>query len=264
MSKLLSFSYGISLEFTQSVKDHYFVLRCMPTSFPGQRIISASMMIGPGADWIEQTDGFGNRLQIGQIIEPHRGLQYSVMGVAETDSTIINNTDASPIYGFASKFTAMSPQLEQFRKEIRAESPEALMRAVHDRLEYVPGSTDVRTSAAQAFEAGRGVCQDFAHIYTALARAQGWQCRYANGIHIGSTLSHAWCEIRTDGRWLGIDPTEGRLTDDTYIRFNVGRDFSDCPIECGNFKGGAAQLQTVSLQCFEIATDIKAKQRTEQ
>lgn len=263
MSRLLSFSYGISLEFTTPVKDHYFVLRCMPDSFPGQKITACSTMIGPGADWITQKDGLGNNIQVGQIIEPHRGLQYSVMGVAETDTTLINNEDASPVYGFASKFTVPSPQMEAFRREIAAKDPEALMKAVHDRLEYVTGSTNVRTSAAEAFAAGRGVCQDYAHIYTALARSSGWLCRYVNGIHVGSTLSHAWCEVWHGGRWTGIDPTEGRLTDDSYIRFNKGRDFSDCPIECGSFKGGAAQLQTVSLQCFEISRN-ETKQRTEQ
>ena len=264
MSRLLSFSYGISLEFTRPVNDHYFVLRCVPGSFPGQRILSCSTMIGPGADWIEQKDGFGNNLQVGQIIEPHRGLQYSVMGVAETDTTLANTEDANPIYGFASKLTVESPQMAAFRRETDTSDPEKIMLAVHDRLMYVPGSTDVRTGAAQAFEAGRGVCQDFAHVCIALERAAGYRCRYANGIHIGSTLSHAWLEVWHDGRWIGMDPTEGRLTDDTYIRFNTGRDFADCPIECGSFKGGAAQLQTVSLQCYEIAADRSAKQRTEQ
>ena len=41
---------------------------------------------------------------------------------------------------------------------------EALMRAVHRALSYVPGSTNVKTTAEEALAEGRGVCQDFTHL----------------------------------------------------------------------------------------------------
>lgn len=40
----------------------------------------------------------------------------------------------------------------------------ALARAVRGRLTSEPGSTDVRTTAAEALGSGRGVCQDYAHV----------------------------------------------------------------------------------------------------
>ena len=37
-------------------------------------------------------------------------------------------------------------------------------RWVHDHLTYQPGSTGVHTSALEAWEAGKGVCQDYVHL----------------------------------------------------------------------------------------------------
>ena len=129
-----------------------------------------------------------------------------------------------------------------------AERAWALAQAVRARMTYIPGETGVATTAAQAFASGRGVCQDFAHIYLPLARRSGLTARYASGLPVGEGASHAWCEVWLDGVWTGIDPTRGRWTDDGYIRFNVGRDFADCPMERGVFLGLTGQRQTVFMR----------------
>ena len=118
-------------------------------------------------------------------------------------------------------------------------------------MTYAPGETGVATTAAQAYASGRGVCQDFAHVYLALARQAGLAARYANGLPEGEGASHAWCEAWLDGCWTGIDPTRGRWTDEGYIRFGVGRDFGDCPIERGVFLGLTDQRQKVFMRVSE-------------
>ena len=45
----------------------------------------------------------------------------------------------------------------------------------------------------------------------------------------------------------GIDPTNDRFIDDTYIALSHGRDFTACPFESGVFRGGARQKQQVSV-----------------
>ena len=124
----------------------------------------------------------------------------------------------------------------------------ALAQAVHDGLAYVPGATGVATTAAQAFHEGRGVCQDFAHVYLALARQAGLAARYVNGLPQGEGVSHAWCEVWLDGLWTGIDPTRLQWTNEGYLRFGAGRDFGDCPIERGVFLGSARQEQQVFMR----------------
>ena len=129
-----------------------------------------------------------------------------------------------------------------------AERAWALALAVQARMTYLPGVTSVRTTAAEAFAAGQGVCQDFAHVYLALARKAGLAARYVNGLPEGEGASHAWCEVWLDGIWTGIDPTRGRWTGEDYLRFSVGRDFGDCPMERGVFLGLTTQSQTVFMR----------------
>ena len=152
-----------------------------------------------------------------------------------------------------SAFTRPSPEMLDWLAALSLpETPRlrawALAQAVHDGLAYVPGATGVATTAAQAFHEGRGVCQDFAHVYLALARQAGLAARYVNGVRQGEGVSHAWCEVWLDGLWTGIDPTRLQWTDEGYLRFGAGRDFGDCPIERGVFLGSARQEQQVFMR----------------
>ena len=228
MSRRLRIEYDILLEFGEPVKGHAFVLRCIPPDFPGQQILDVTLTLEPQVPYALQRDGFGNLLQIGRVEAPHERFRYTVRGTARLDASL----------------RAQEPCLP--------EAPEqrawALAQAVRERMTYAPGETGVATTAAQAFASGRGVCQDFAHVYLALARLAGLGVRYVNGLPEGEGASHAWCEVWLDGRWTGIDPTRGRWTDEGYLRFGVGRDFGDCPIERGVFLGRTEQRQTVFMR----------------
>ena len=43
MSRELTFFYDILLEFNEKVSEHAFTLRCLPQSFPGQRILDVCL-----------------------------------------------------------------------------------------------------------------------------------------------------------------------------------------------------------------------------
>ena len=47
------------------------------------------------------------------------------------------------------------------------------MENIHRKVDYVPGSTDIETTAEAALEAGKGVCQDHAHILISRRPADG-------------------------------------------------------------------------------------------
>ncbi len=57
------------------------------------------------------------------------------------------------------------------------EAAHAVFTWVRNHLTYMPGSTAVSTTAADAFEAGAGVCQDFVHVSLALLRRLGIPAR---------------------------------------------------------------------------------------
>lgn len=253
MSRRLSFFYDILLEFGEPVSGHAFALRCVPPSFPGQEILDVTLDLDPQVPYTRQRDSFGNPLQIGCVEAPHTHFRYTVRGIAQLNLTRRTAESAHPMFRFPSFYTAVSTDMEEYLSGLHLPKPPeerawALVQAVQARMAYRPGVTGVSTTAAQAFAAGTGVCQDFAHIYLALARRAGLTARYVNGLPEGEGASHAWCEVWLDGVWTGVDPTQGRWSDESYIRLGVGRDFGDCPIERGVFLGRTAQRQTVLVR----------------
>lgn len=250
MSRRLSFYYDVLLKFSQPVRGHAFALRCVPPGFPGQDILDVTLELDPQVPYARQHDGFGNLMQIGRVEDLHDHFRYTVRGTARLDLRKRKPEAAHPVFRFPSAYTAVDGAMEAYLDSLvlpenTADRAWALSEAVREKMEYVPGVTCVSTTAAEAFAAGTGVCQDFAHVYLALARRAGLAARYANGLPEGEGTSHAWCEVWQDGVWTGIDPTRGRWADDGYIRLGVGRDFGDCPIERGVFLGWADQTQTV-------------------
>jgi transglutaminase-like putative cysteine protease len=114
----------------------------------------------------------------------------------------------------------------------------AISNAVHDAMTYEPGSTGVETSAAEAWSAGRGVCQDYAHLVVGALRHVGIPARYVSGyLHpkadaqLGDTVigeSHAWVEW-WQGAWVAHDPTNATMVADRHVTVGTGRDYRDVP-----------------------------------
>lgn len=255
MSRILNFDFETKIDFSSEVHSHVFLLRCLPPEFPQQHIISAELIIEPYTPFTVQTDSFGNRIEAGRIDSGHDFLSYRTKGKVELDLTKQQFELPMPIMRFPSAFTVLSDEMRTVLAGIvfpvsSRECAELLMALTRKALKYVPGTTDTHTTASDAYHAGHGVCQDFAHVFLAFARGCGMYARYVNGLHEGVGASHAWCEVYIDGVWTGIDPTEGCWTDESYIRFSVGRDFSDCPMERGIFSGSAVQKQTIKMKCI--------------
>lgn len=253
--RILNYSFETTLHMDTAVTDHDFVLRCQPMTTHTQTVLDAQTVITPSCALASQVDGFGNLLQIGRIEEPHDIFSFVSSGLVIVDAADTRPAPAHPVYTRPSRFTAMSSELASFAQDVLRVMPHAaaltkaivLSHALYERMEYVPGSTTVSTDATSAFAQGRGVCQDYAHILIALLRAEGIPARYVNGLIIGEGATHAWVEVHDGTSWHGIDPTNDHEVDDSYIVLSHGRDFADCPIESGVFRGGARQEQHVSI-----------------
>ncbi len=253
MRETLTFFYDILLEFEAPVSRHAFVLRCVPPSFPGQEVLEARFTLDPQTPYATQRDGFGNPIQVGCMDEPHDHFRYTVQGKVQLEPELRRAEQLHPVFRFPSPYTQTSPAMEKFLAGLDLpENPKdraiALAEAVNDHMTYAPGVTNTATTAIQAFDTGAGVCQDFSHVYLALARKAGLAVRYVNGLPVGEGASHAWCEVWLDGIWTGVDPTRRRWADSGYIRLGVGRDFGDCPVERGVFWGTGGQRQSIYMK----------------
>ena len=106
-----------------------------------------------------------------------------------------------------------------------------------------------------------GVCQDKAHLALGMLRALGVPARYASGLltrQPGET--HAWVEFRHPAAgWLPADPTRGVVIDTAtdYLKFAVGRDYTDAlPVDGSFVSGGQGRLDFVTAQVFFDRSEI--------
>lgn len=254
--KNLFFESTTSLHFDSPVVNHHFLLRSLPPSFGGQRILSATLILTPGVPYSLSCDGFGNLNETGCIQFPHTEFVYAVSGLAQINEQERLTERLHPMFKHPSPFTQPNWALCDFLQTLNLHgTPLAqalqLSQAVYDTIEYQTGVTCTSTTAAQAFAGKAGVCQDFAHVFISLARLAGIPARYANGLPLGEGQSHAWTEVYIDGMWIGLDPTRNRLVGEDYVRFCTGRDFGDCALERGVLFGSAKQTQEIFTQVIE-------------
>jgi transglutaminase-like putative cysteine protease len=148
------------------------------------------------------------------------------------------------------------------RDAVERRDPLRLLRELNSALPreiaYAPKTTRVDSPADDALRNRQGVCQDYAHIMIALVRRMGIPCRYVSGYLFhradGKTRStegatHAWVEaFLPDLGWVGFDPTNDVLADESHVRTAVGRDYADVPPTRGVFKGDASSELTVAVR----------------
>ena len=284
MRRELSFYFDTVLNFSGSVTEHNFLLRCIPADKPEQSILSYTLTVYPDGAASLGRDSFGNVVRAGRVVEAHDSFRYTLQGMAYRDDSLRVPEEAAPFYRYVSPLTQVTPELEAFYESVTKEvagntvqvqsgdgatqiqfqgsvqeqnvlsgfcalnaldKAKNLCAKVYEHFTYAPGETNVMTTAGEAFVAGKGVCQDYAHVLIALCRMAGMPARYVSGLFVGEGASHAWAEVWMDGLWYGIDPTHNCLADEKYLKLCVGRDYSDCPLERGVFSGWAEQTQKV-------------------
>jgi transglutaminase-like putative cysteine protease len=137
---------------------------------------------------------------------------------------------------------------------------ESLMHKMHRDFSYAPGTTNIRTSAVEAFAARRGVCQDFAHIMLACLRSRGLAARYVSGYlrttppsgsetaMLGADASHAWISVFCPPLgWVDLDPTNDVRVGTGHIVIAWGRDFGDVSPLRGVIVGGGRHRLSVRV-----------------
>jgi len=126
---------------------------------------------------------------------------------------------------------------------------------VYNHYEYIKGITAVDTTIDEILQLKAGVCQDFAHVLTAMLRLTGIPARYVSGYICpnrdgmrGEGATHAWAEAYLpEYGWLGLDPTNNCIANENHVRLAVGRSFADCSPVKGVYKGGFEHIMEVNV-----------------
>jgi transglutaminase-like putative cysteine protease len=222
-----------------------------PSLYGDQTLVSDRLVISPDAAVRWGEDPFGN--VVARIAAPRidEAIELDYEAVVERGAgpkpTLRARWYRDPRYRDPSALTLPDGALSRVAARLAGgdADPYALATRineyVHAHMRYVPDVTTVATTAAQAYTLGVGVCQDYAHIMIALARACGLAARYVSGHLLGEGGTHAWVEVIADPRgsrsapvW-GFDPTHRRETTLSYLFVAAGRDFTDVTPTSGRF-----------------------------
>ena len=107
----------------------------------------------------------------------------------------------------------------------------AVMRDwIEEKIEYVRGASDEKTTVVDTFVKRQGICRDYAHLMTTFARAAQIPARcvsvYAPDVEPPDF--HAVAEVYLEGGWRLVDAT-GMAAPDTIVRIGAGADAANIP-----------------------------------
>ena len=241
------------------------LLRMTPSSHAGQHVIDWRIDIDRDARLRYRRDGFGNETAMLYVQGPVDEITLTVEGEILTEDTAgmvqSSNEPLDPlVYLRATPLTEADAQIAAFAHDMADTGDplaqvHALNRGIAGQMRFDTGAMDVERTAAAAFAAGHGVCQDMAHVFIAGARALGLPSRYVSG-HLfrrdgasDQPAAHAWAEAHVPGiGWIGFDPANGICPDDAYVRVAVGLDYREAAPVSGARTGGGMETLDVGVR----------------
>jgi transglutaminase-like putative cysteine protease len=245
------------------------VLRLTPRGHDGQYIHNWRIDVDHDCRLDQTTDPFGNTMHTFTLEGPLQGLSIVAEGSVETTDTsgvLSGQVERFPPVVFLREtaLTTTDEALRAFALDIESSSrPDrltllhAVMAGMRARMQFEIDATDTGTSAVEAFRLGHGVCQDFAHVFLAVARHLGIPARYVAGYllrrDVEQSAGHAWAEaLIPDLGWVGFDPTNGICPTEAYVRVAVGLDYLGAAPVRGSIYGGTGERLAVRVS---IASD---------
>ena len=229
-------------------------LHLTPSNFASQKTINWKIS-APGFDKaLGYVDGFGNMVHL--VTADMFDQNYRIIAEGEIETTdssgvVRGLANAVPDQVFLRQTPTTQPDasmknaLTHFSfKGTALERAHELMQFVHGKIEYEVGTSVAETTASQAFAAGRGVCQDHAHVILGMARELKVPARYVTGylvtgVGATSAAAHAWAELLIpDLGWVGFDAANGQCPTEHYVRLAAGLDAAAIAPIKGTRRGG--------------------------
>ena len=265
--------------YSSPIRESVMEVRMQPFNTAGQRCLSFGLSIRPQTRVHSYEDYVGNIVHHFDVPARHTALHITAEAMVEIipgddlPDALPSTAWRDALYyaedGNAyemllpSHFAHPTKLLLELADELdvcRRDDPLTLLRQIseqiHQRFQYMRASTRADSPIDEALEARQGVCQDFTHIFIALARHAGLACRYVSGYlyspnkrdRIMTGATHAWAEALLPGLgWIGFDPTNNSLAGTRHIRVAIGRDYADVPPTRGVFKKSAATISELQV-----------------
>lgn len=260
--KKLHFDYYMQIDYSVEVSKCNFTIKCIPGNNERQTVDNINIQLYPDTHYCQGVDGLNNIQIYGSNEKPHKTFSFRITGDAKVGMKEYDEiADDSVVMIFRHPYglNVAGKSIKEYyakiipdrEKDILTRTTE-IMNRLHEDFKYRANSTDVNTTAEEAFALGCGVCQDYAHIFISLLHLAGIPARYVTGLIVGEGASHAWVEVLQDDKWYGFDPTNNVRVKDEHIKIGIGRDAHDCMINRGIMHGGGFHTQKINVNVKEM------------
>ena len=263
-------------QYNWPIKESINEIRLFPYNFENQDVLQHQLLINNDPEIEISKDYYGNCVGNFNTIEAHTEMTIeSRMIVRVNHSLKIPEIESTTVADLAHEkqnsvmlLRLCYPEVIKKENEIYAilneidytnksiiEIAQQCNAYIFNNFTYSKGITNIETTIDEILEIRKGVCQDFAHVLLQLLRTAGIPSRYVSGYICpnesglrGEGATHAWVEIYSPNQgWLGLDPTNNIWTMDNHVKLSVGRNFYDCTLVKGTFKGLSKQTLSVSV-----------------
>lgn len=295
----LDIRYTTRFTYADPVSESQNELRACPASDDRQALLHYNVTTSPSSRVSSYVDHWGTRVDTFGVRLPHEHLEVVAEATVETAPqaliTASPRRDALADAAFRDRYleylvpsshvqwgdevTATARRAADLAGDDVIGSVLAVHRAVGNHLAYVPGETYVGVNVDQVFAAGRGVCQDFAHLAVAMYRSLGIPARYVSGYLFAvddatgaeatgdevEVETHAWAEVAIPARpgarpgadvtWLALDPTNQLEVGDRHVTIGRGRDYDDVAPFRGVFSGSSDHELEVTVAMRRLAIE---------
>ncbi len=268
------------VRYQEPVRASYNEARMTPRDMPRQSVLNAEVRADIPVPIWTYSDYWGTEVSSFDIQAPHEELEILAQATVETRrapkpgrplswAALRKQVSDGALLEFLmpTTRTAVTAELAETARQRTAdadprEAAEEIVSWVNQRVAYVPGATEVQTGAQEAWDMGKGVCQDMAHLTVALLREVGLPARYVSGyLHPKATAkpgdemegeSHAWVEY-WDGEWVACDPTNLAQVGERHVVIAAGRDYGDVPPLKGIYRGAPNSSMQVAVNVTRLA-----------
>ncbi len=253
--------------YTGPIAETVMEVRLRPMDGNGQRCVEFDLDVSSEIEPCSYRDGYGNTVHYFNLVRPHSRLSVTSRSIVETGI----EQDSDPGEDLVQDFLRFRSPVKDVPgvQELASRFPVAnlasgteielaldeLTLAISREFAYDRAVTNVYSDVDDVLALRSGVCQDFAHLFIAVARAMGVPARYVSGyIHDprGKRItgaSHAWGEAWVPGRgWIGYDATHPVRITENHVRIAVGRDYGDAAPTRGVYVGSATGTMDVKVR----------------
>src|SRR5215472_1769667 len=238
------------------------VLRLTPRNHDGQYVAAWRIDVSADCRLDQHEDAFGNITHAFAAEGPLTELTVLVEGEVETrdaQGVVHAAVERFPpsLFLRETQLTACDGGIATFAAAAKEQAGgdalgvlHGLLGRLNGEMDYDADPTHAATTAAEAFAARRGICQDLTHVFIAAARSLGIPARYVRGYFFRESAApapdagHAWAEAFVPGLgWVAFDVVNRICGTDAHARVAVGLDYlGAAPVRGMRFGGGAETL----------------------